>query len=216
MKTKVFFVVLFVCLSVFALSSCAGAPDYLANVSEARYVLYSLNGESFTGEAYLTLRETPFIDDGKTGDVKSYLILRFVPTPAALSSEVTVSVGERSAELTFRAESEAYVATISAEDFDENKSILKYRAGDIYEEVSFNRLSGGEEQYKKILSTFVSQKSELLKSLEKEQFELRIRLMRRDEKNFWYVAIVTNEKTQCFLTDENGKIIAEKITKNNA
>ena len=73
-----------------------------------------------------------------------------------------------------------------------------------------------EEQYKKILSTFVSQKSELLKSLEKEQFELRIRLMRRDEKNFWYVAIVTNEKTQCFLTDENGKIIAEKVTKNNA
>ena len=96
------------------------------------------------------------------------------------------------------------------------KSILKYRAGDIYEEVSFNRLSGGEEQYKKILSTFVSQKSELLKSLENEQFELRIRLRRRDEKNFWYVAIVTNEKTQCFLTDENGKIIAEKVTKNNA
>ena len=51
MKTKVFFVVLFVCLSVFALSSCSAAPDYLANVSEVRYVIYSLNGESFTGEA---------------------------------------------------------------------------------------------------------------------------------------------------------------------
>ncbi|HBK01862.1 MAG TPA: hypothetical protein DDY77_02365 [Clostridiales bacterium] len=214
MKTKVVLIILTAFIVTLTLSACAKTPDYSSALSEIRYAVYALNGENFTGEAYFCRRETPYADDGSIGDMKDYLILRFTPSSVPSSADVTVSVGERKAELTFRAESDAYVATLLADDFAPEKSLLCYRAGEVYEEVPFMPIAGGEQDYKKIFAAFTSQKAELLKSLDGKEFELRLRLMRRDEKTFWYVAVITNEQTQSFLADENGKIIAEKVTNN--
>lgn len=217
MKRQVIFVILVVLFFAFTLSSCAKTPDYSVHLSEIRYAVYALNGESFTGEAYLSLRETPFSDDGKVAQLKKYVIIRLVPNATRLTDDITVSLGERNAELTFRPETEAYAATLSADEFNPEKSVLKYKSGEVYEEVPFTEIAGGEQDYKKIFASFVSQKAEVLKVLsDKEDFELRLRIMRRDEKTFWYAAVITKEQTQCFLTDENGKIIAEKTIKNNA
>lgn len=213
---KKLFILLFAfILSVFCCFVCGcekpSSPD-LSRVSEIRDKIYVVDGEYFTATCFLESRENPFVSDGKAYDMKKILIVRIKPSPL-LDGDCTVSLGSSSAKLVFRAEADAYVATLNAENFNPDTSLLTFETQDRKEERPFVDATPesltAEEIYEKILA----EKGKDL-SLTDKEYEVRLRIISKDEKAYWYIGIVTKDKTVCYLADRNGKIIANKTTVN--
>lgn len=202
-------------VSLFALplfcGGCAKASPYEQRVSQLRTEIYRLEGESFSAICYEEEREYPFINDGKVGELKKFLIFNFTLVDG-VTEDSYITVGDASARLTYRAEAASYVASVNAKGFNSNTDLLVFSVGEKREEALFERLTPDAIPFTKLLTSFCKAKKDFLN--ETGNYELRARISVRGEEGFWYVGVVTNEKTYGFLTDAQGVIIAEKTTLN--
>lgn len=195
------------------LAACGG-KDYTSRVTELRAAVYYGEAEDVQVTAYSGFREQPFAADGEVGDRKDVFQIRLrVPQTGNWSAQVTAEDGKTysgkfavnpvSHNLTLTLEMpRTSAAAIDLVLTSEEKSIP----------LSLENVTPeGAVEYKKALSVAAA---EMKEDIAEGRGEFYVRLMRENDRFYWFCAYVTPEKTTAvLLSAEDGAVIAKRSSK---
>ena len=212
---------LFLLLSCcFLLCSCGKTSDYSEYVSQIRENCFTGESDSLAVTAYAEMREYPLKSDGFVGEMSNYLILkiRFKSDQNMLKTDLSAHFyidKEYSADLSFRAETDSYVANVRVDKLPEEGFTVTLVGGEKPENVTLMKAPVSITA-DKALKAATAYKKDLLTKLvaDKSDFEIMIRLILQGGDAYYYVGITETEFTTALLISSEGKVIAEKRLKN--
>lgn len=217
---KLITVILLAILSL-SLFGCDTKPDYYALVSEERRDVLFGESENFSVKCYAEIREKPFKPDGKKQQTAFAVIIKLTVKSGINGildgAKVTFSTDkDYSALFTFHRESDEYVAISYVSELPDKQATVKIETDRGSEELELSSvLSDIEFTPKAALDLVVSSVgNEYEAAARKGEMEIYIRLIYGDEI-FYYVGLITENKTDAFLVDkECKKIVAKKSVSN--
>ena len=205
----------------FFLCSCSGAPDIYERVSQIRSACFIGESDTFKVTAYSETKEYPLKADGFAGEMHDFVILKvkFKNTENMLITGLSVDFSldkDYSASLPFKAETDAYVATVAVDKLPGETFTATITYGEKSENVSLQPSKKGSMSPTKALTVAAQYKKALIDKLTSENtdFEIMIRFMTESDTPFWYVGIVESQYTTALLISDDGKVLAEKRLKN--
>ena len=87
--------ILAVCAAVFALAACDRTPaEEPSDISRSVSALYIADGDEFSVTLEVGAKETPFVADGKVGEVKEFASLTVTPLTVAEYDEIAFVITE--------------------------------------------------------------------------------------------------------------------------
>ena len=218
---KKLFIALSTILLLFTLCSCGKTTDLYDRVSQVRTACYTGESNSFTVTAYSEMREYPLKADGYAGEMHDYIILkvRLKNTENALitglSADFSLDKGY-SATMPYKAETDAYVATVAGNELPDNNFTVTITYDGESENVSLEKAGKIALSPTDALKVATAHKKAFIDELtgKSADFEIMIRVMLESDKLYWYVGIVETEYTTALLISADGKVLAEKRLKN--
>ena len=217
-KFAVFAAAIALCLF---LCSCSDSPDIYERVSQIRSACFIGESDTFKVTAYSESREYPLKADGFAGEMHDFIILkvRFKNTENMLITGLSVDFSldkGYSASLPYKAETDAYVATVAVDKLPDEGFTATITSGEKSENVILQPSKKGATSPTKALKVAAQYKKPLIDTLtaEKTDFEIMIRFMTESDTPFWYVGIVECEYTTALLISADGRVLAEKRLKN--
>ena len=213
--------VIIVCAIAVLFSACEIKPDYYSLVSEERSDVLIGETEDLSIRCYLGTREKPFIADGK----KEFTYFAVIIKLTLKSGENGVSDGakvtfktdkEYSSIFSFHRESDEYVAVSYVSRLpDEATPVFIEMNGDKTQVKLASALKDLDFRPKKALDLAIAAVGdEYASAAKKGEMEINIRIILGDEI-FYYVGLITEDKTEAFLIDKDlKKIVARKTISN--
>ncbi len=215
-------ILILVFATVLTLTACQKTTDLTPYLSQLRNKIFVGENDKFVASVFSEIRETPFIADGKRGELENVVIIKLKPK-FSLSANATVSFSidkEYSANLAFRPESDNFIATVLVNDLPQSNLTLTISHRDGVENVDVSQqIVSTKHTFEDALNLVSSNKKELIDNYLETltSFEVQVRLIINEEKTFYFIGICDSEKTNCFLINaENLEIVAEKTIKNNS
>ena len=200
------------------LCGCNKSADYYRFVSQERRDILVGESETYAVKCYLELREKPFKSDGKKQETSFAVIVKLTIKSGVdgIVSGAKVSFKtdkEYSALFTFHRESDDYVATSYVNALPEKELLLSVTAGDKTETI--NAVSVSKDftfDPQKALGFAVSKTEGAYEDYaESGNLEINVRMI-YGEKIFYYVGIITEDKTDAFLIDSDCKTLIARKT----
>lgn len=199
------------------LSACNKGVDYYRFVSQERRDVLIGESETYSVKCYLEMREKPFKADAKKQETHYAVIIKLTVksgTDGIVSgAKVTFSTDkEYSALFTFHRESDNYVAVSYVNALPEKKLTLNVstdKTSETIEAVSASK--DFDFNPEKALDFAISKTDGVYREYaENGNLEINIRMITGNEI-YYYVGIITEDKTDAFLIDsECRSLIARK------
>ena len=215
-----FFVILLTCLAIFTLflTSCSQKNTLINNVSELRDNVYLGQSESFSLSAVSGYKESPYVRDGKVDKVSPYLIFK-IDSPTVSNATYTLSLlyqdKEYVEEFRLNPINSKLTVNLSIEDFNPTTFNVVISVASLRETVTMNSLlTSTTLSYTNALQSLEKVQKSYLDSFADDngnyQFELSVKLIFKNEKPYWYIAVITGEdKVKALLIDgTSGTLLA--------
>ena len=217
---KTFFVFLLTSLTFLCilLTSCAKKEGLERNVSELRDNVYAGSSESFTLSAVSGYKENPYLKDGKVGLVCPYVIFK-IDSETINNATYTLTLNyqekEYVEEFKLNPINSKLTVTLNIENFMPTTFEVIVSVGSVREKITMNSLiTPNTLSYQSALQSLEKLQKNYLQTLTdsdgNNQFELSVKLMFKNEKPYWYIAIITGEdKVKALLIDGiTGELLA--------
>ena len=215
MKKFIFFIIsVLVCISnVFFLTACTKTSFLLPYVSELRSDVFEGKTNSYTIRAYYGYKESPYLNDGKVGELSSKLtfILKEVE-----NEEISFSLEIPFASETIRFEKSPngnLTATLNVDKFSEKEFTvwLSYSSQKIQVTMQ-SILPSNTLDINKVLLSLEQNQTSLINSYCKDSTfnaEIYARIIVKNEKPYWYLAFANGKSLKAFLADGlSGEVLA--------
>lgn len=193
--------------------SCKERSKYDDQISQLRNDVLKYECQEYTLTAYAEIIETPLSNDGVKGKTEKTLIFKLKNNNPSCNFE--------NCSLSFSINGKSYAKNF---DFKQIPTLLNcsVKVDNLPKTLDVMLTINGKSQtitLKSVKNKSTKSYGEVLKKLKKEESfsnklknaELRIRLINNDGHDYWYVGLVTKEKTSSYLLDgETLEIIARK------
>ena len=218
---KKFLVIAVLAVTLTALCGCGGKTDYYSFVSQERRDVLFGESENYAIKCYSELREKPFKPDGQKQEIAYAVIIKLTvksgDNGVIGGAKVTFSTDrEYSALFTFHRESDDYIAISYVSSLPDKSLSVTVEAGGETETLKLDSiLDGFAFSPEKALDLAISAVgNEFEPFAESGEMEINIRLVAGDGI-FYYVGIITKDKTEAFLIDRDcERIVARKTLSN--
>ena len=200
------------------LTSCAKKEGLFKSVSELRDNVYAGSSESFTLSAVSGYKESPYVKDGKVGLVCPYVIFK-IDSETINNATYTLTLNyqekEYVEEFKLNPINSKLTVTLNIENFMPTTFEVIVSVGSVREKITMNSLiTPNTLNYQSALQSLEKLQKNYLQTLTDSdgnyQFELSVKLMFKNEKPYWYIAIITGEdKVKALLIDGiTGELLA--------
>lgn len=200
------------------LTSCAKKDGLTKSVSELRDNVYAGSSDSFTLSAVSGYKEKPYLRDGKVGLICPYVTFK-IDSETINNATYTLTLNyqekEYVEEFKLNPISSKLMVTLNIENFIPTTFDVMVNVGSVREVITMNSLiSPNTLSYQSALQSLEKLQENYLHTLTDTdgnyQFELSVKLMFKNEKPYWYIAIITGEeKVKALLIDgTSGELLA--------
>lgn len=209
------YIIIFSLSIALSLAGCVGGVDYNAYISEKRTDIYLYEEDGLSFKIHCAERETPYNTDGIKGE--TCRTAEIMLTPSATPTQVSVSVGGHSGEMSYLSVSKSfYLSFTLEEDWGERVQVTLTVDG---EEKSFTATSvlyDGVISAEQALKCVTEYDGALFDSLTDGRAfagEIHVRLL-YDDGCYFYVGVCDREGSiYAYLVDgETGRVIAKRTT----
>ena len=205
---------------LFSLCGCTKSTDYYRFVSQERRDILRGENENYSVDCFLEMREKPFKPDGKKQETAYAVIIKLTVKSGEngilSGAKVTFSTDkDYSALFSFHRESDNYVAVSYVSLLPEKSLSVTLEANGQKETIQLDSILGDFEfKPREALETALSKSNDKYAAAKSGNLEINIRLICGDAI-FYYVGLVTEDKTDAFLISADGKkIVSEKTISN--
>lgn len=210
--------ILAVCAAVFALAACDRTPaEEPSDISRSVSALYIADGDEFSVTLEVGAKETPFVADGKVGEVKEFASLTLTPLTVAEYDEIAfvITGGEQ----------ETLSGTLTAGGFGDFKSDIPLD----FVPAKISVTAGGQTTEFELSSVLegkltaadaVNVARKLFADLIEEERaagspsrEIYVKLITGDRENFYYYVSFIGEGTDywgALVKPEDGSVVSRR------
>jgi hypothetical protein len=214
---KKFFIV-FVCLflSIFTLS-CSKSNGLVPFVSELRSNLYEGSSESFKVKAGYGFKESPYSTDGVVKEktyALTFKIITDLPHDTAFTLNFDYCNAHYSQAFKFNPITHSLTASVEIENFNEKEFNVSVQCGSQTHRVTMrSTIPDGTIDYTTALGFLEKNQPELIKAFSDTDgnfnAEIRIRILVKDGKAYWYVGLGQPDRLKALLLDgKTGDVLA--------
>ena len=217
MKRSVLILVTLAIFAITVLSGCKKTVDLTENISRLRADVLFGSNDDFALTAYPETRERPLIADGSVSPNEQVVILKL---KALKGQEGKFQVKfttdkEYTLDFSFSAYSDCFVASVSVEKLPYKQVNATICHNDDTVDLTLcSLLKADTVTPERAVKSVCEHKKEYIEQNSASSTfkgEVYVRLICENDKNFWYVGLITKEKTLALLVDgKTGKILSEK------
>lgn len=209
------FAIIFTVFTI-VLSGCGKINPYIAHVSELRQEIYQGTAEEINITATYGFCESPYINDGKTGNVIYGLTFVMHAFPDEVRRVLNFRKGDREYSAAFILDeiTSEYKATVEIKADMGKEFSATLNTGDSTVPVLFKSIVPAKcISYDDALQVLEEKQSALLNSYIKDgvfQAEIYMRVFVKDDKPYWYIGIAAgNDRLKALLIDGvSGNLLA--------
>ena len=212
MKKIFLFVLSFYCIFC---SACKQKTDYDQKISQLRTDVFVYECQNFTLTAFSEIVETPLTDDGVKGKTEKLITFRLRSTNSNYFDQMpqinfTLADKNYSANFEFKQIPTILSCSVNVDDMPSSAFDISLRADGTQNTITLQSVKNSTtKSYNQVLKSLLNDQSFL--EIVSGQVEIRIRLIHNDGYDYWYVGLITPNKTISYLLDgETLEIIAKK------
>jgi len=213
---KLFIVLLCLFLTLFTLS-CSKSNGLVPFVSELRSNVYEGKTENLVVKAGYGFKESPYSNDGEVKE-KTYALTFKIISDAPHDTAYTVSFdydgNHFSQAFKFNPIAHSLTAIVEVENFNEKEFSIIIQSGNQTHNVTMrSTIPDGTIDYTTALSFLEKNQPELIKAFSDTDgnfnAEIRIRILVKDGKAYWYVGLGQPDRLKALLLDgKTGEVLA--------
>lgn len=192
--------------------------SYTSQISDLRSDLFVAETDRFSLSLACVSRESPYLQDGICAEKSDLIEIVLTPKHPATESEYAVfllSENNLGGSMSFRSVKNDYFFSHGVKSFPQTSVTLQIKCGnETIDLVATSVKNENTISADEALNLAVAHETELKEFPQDGKFtgEFHVRLIRRD-KNYYYVAFVTQEKTIALLMNaDNGEILARRVS----
>ncbi len=214
-------IVLLILISVFSFSSCSKDVDLNCYVSQLRQNIYVGENDEYKLTVYEEKKENPFVADAFIGSIENHVIIKIeskTQSVDGISAFFNINNKEYKGDFVFNPITNKFTLDVVVENFNDKKELEVKLQKDTLTQTVIVKSTLFEEtkNYEEVLKSVGRHDKNLMNRLFKGNkviAEIHIRLLYDDNKNYYYVGFVENDKkTTCYLVD--GQTLQVLATKN--
>ena len=217
MKKSVAFICLFI-FSICLFSGCAKKQGLERYVTELRSDIFYGQTEQLKVKAFYGFKETPFLNDGKTGEKEYFLKFRLLDKETDLTTYTLYFLHdgtEYTKQFSVDPVTHALSAEIPVENFNKKSFDLKVKYSENSVDVNMQSIiPKGTISYVTALEKVKNSQKELIKAFTDEQgnfnAEIYARVLVKDDKAYWYIGFAYGkDRLKALLVDgKTGEVVA--------
>lgn len=198
---------------LFSLVGCKQV-GYESRISDKRHDLFVAESDEFSLTLSCISRETPYALDGVCGEISDLIEVALVPKGSSADeySITILSENNLGGTMSYRSAKGDYFFSHGVESFPQSTVSLRIKWGDETKDLSATSVKNENTlTAEAALECAVAYEKAHEEQDEELQGEFHVRLLRRD-KNYYYVGLVTADKTVALLLDaETGDVLARRV-----
>ena len=217
---KKIIVFLLVLVSIMCLYGCENEVDLTVYVSQYRENIFEGENENYKLTLYIERREEPFIADAFVGNLENVVIAKIESKTESVDGvKIFFNIDNKDYEGQFKYNpiKARFTSEIKVENLPKNKEfqVVIESNGEKQDIQLTSKVNEKTLTPKDILKSIASYDKNTVNTLfkgDKVNSEIHVRLLRNDNKNYYYVGFVSkNNKTIAYLVDgESAEILAVK------
>ncbi len=215
---KKFIVLCISLLSLITFSACSNKAGLETYVSELRSKAYLGQSQDFNLKGGYGFIETPYVNDGKVGDLAQVLTLKLLDketSQASYTANLNFDGQKYSSNFKLNPVTHSLIATFEIENFNLDEFDVEICCGDISQSVNMKSIiPKGTLTYIDALSSLQKTQPELIKAFSDSEnnfcAEIHMRIIVKNEKAYWYVGLAGGKDLlKALLIDgANGEVLA--------
>ena len=195
-------------------TSCLNVKDTpQKHVSQIRTDIFFGESDEISAFVYAEKRESPFLSDNHTGELKTCLVIRIPLQAEKLSCNVSYLNNSYDCVLTYDNVTSCLTATVQVNKLPDKSISLSFNDKTL---ILNSMLKSDSITPKQALNHVIKAEQKFVSSLysgDKFNAEVYIRLLFEGEYNYYYVGFAQSDKITAFLLDaKNGEIIAGRTS----
>ena len=213
MIKKLILLTLAICTSF--LFGCKEKSKYDDKISQLRNDIFQFENEEFKLTAYAEIVETPLVDDGVKGKTEKVLVFKLknkIPTQCFEQCNISFKIKDNnySKDFEFKQISTLISCAITVKELPSSSLDVTLTINNQSQAINMQSIKNkSTKSYGDVLKRLKEDNS--ISDKLKEAVEIRIRLINNNDYDYWFVGIVSKEKTVSFLLDgETLEILARK------
>ncbi len=214
---KLFFIP-FICVltfaCIFSFSGCRKNSLLLPHVSELRSNVYEGHGDKYSIKASYGYKESPYINDGKVGELSPHTLTFILIGAEAESISFSLEFPHVSEVIDFEiTETGSLKATYCIDNFNEKEFIVSLLYSSECETINMvSTIPDGTLNLNDVLTSVEKTQSALVNSYFEDlsfSAEIYARIIVKNDKAYWYIAFGNGKTLKAFLVDgKKGEVLA--------
>ncbi len=202
---------------MFLLTGCSNTFSLVPFVSELKSQLYYGESDGFKLKASYGFKETPFINDGKIGQIVKSLTFKLLDRAddnITYSLETLINGKEYKSDFKYNPVSDTLYLSFEIDDFEQNTFSANLCFADNKIPINFiSQIPENTLTFEEVTKIIVKEQPTLINSFKSDNSfnaELYLRIIVKNSHPYWYVGLASgNEKLKAFLVDGiSGEILA--------